>query len=158
MSTQDNRQMIESLYDSFNAGDIAKVLAELSDNAKWVIPSISTIPFTDPKQGRNAVAEFFSTMSEHQEPQIFEVHGMVAEGDQVVAHGHYRCRLRPLTVAGKANSRTTLRCGKARSRSSKSTPILLPPWRPTRGQLRSEQNIDDRGYCACRRCDQSCPG
>ena len=66
--------------------------------------------------------------------------------------------LRPLTVAGKANSRTTLRCGKARSRSSKSTPILLPPWRPTRGQLRSEQNIDDRGYCACRRCDQSCPG
>ena len=90
MSAQDNRQLIESLYDSFNAGDIAKVLAELSDNAKWVIPSISTIPFTGPKQGRNAVAEFFSTMSEHQEPQIFEVHGMVAEGDQVVAHGHYR--------------------------------------------------------------------
>ena len=34
MSAQDNRQMIESLYDSFNAGDIAKVLAALSDNVE----------------------------------------------------------------------------------------------------------------------------
>ena len=71
----------ESLYDSFNAGEIANILAALSDNVEWVILSISTIPFSGSKHGRDAVAEFFSTMPDHQELQIFEIQGMVAEGD-----------------------------------------------------------------------------
>ena len=89
MSHQENAQVVKGLYDSFKAGDIAAVLGALSDDVEWVIPSIPNIPFAGAKQGKDSVAEFFSTMAEHQEPQSFEVQGTVAQGDQVVAHGHY---------------------------------------------------------------------
>ena len=113
MSAQDNKQAVQSLYDSFNAGDIATVLAALSDNVEWVIPSIPMIPFTGPKHGRDAVAAFFTTMSEHQEPQSFEVQGIVAEGDQVVANGHYRWHVKTTdrTWEGEFSHHFTVREG-----------------------------------------------
>ena len=90
MSDQENTQVVQGLYDSFNAGDIAAVLGALSDDVEWVLPSIPNIPFTGAKHGKDSVAEFFSTMAEHQETQSFEVQGMIAQGDRVVGYGHYR--------------------------------------------------------------------
>ena len=90
MSEQENTQVVQGLYDSFNAGDIAGILGALSDDVEWVIPNIPNIPFTGAKQGKDSVAKFFSTMAEHQEPQNFELQGMVAQADRVVGYGHYR--------------------------------------------------------------------
>lgn len=89
MSDQENTQVVQGLYDSFNAGDITAVLAALSDDVEWVLPSIPKIPFSGAKHGKDRVAEFFGTMAEHQEPQSFEVRGIITQGDQVVARGHY---------------------------------------------------------------------
>ena len=89
MSDQENTQVVQGLYDSFNAGDITAVLAALSDDVEWVLPSIPEIPFSGAKHGKDGVAEFFGTMAEHQEPQSFEVQGIIAQGNQVVARGHY---------------------------------------------------------------------
>ena len=89
MSDQENTQVVQGLYDSFNAGDIAAVLGALSDDVEWVLPSIPNLPFTGAKHGKDSVAEFFSTMAEHQELQSFEVQGMIAQGNQVVGYGHY---------------------------------------------------------------------
>ena len=77
MSDQENTQVVQGLYDSFNAGDITAVLAALSDDVEWVLPSISKIPFSGAKHGKDGVAEFFGTMAEHQEPQSFEVQGII---------------------------------------------------------------------------------
>ena len=89
MSDQENTQVVQGLYDSFNAGDITAVLAALSDDVEWVLPSIPKIPFSGAKHRKDRVAEFFGTMAEHQEPQSFEVRGIITQGDQVVARGHY---------------------------------------------------------------------
>ena len=89
MSDQENTQVVQGLYDSFNAGDITAVLAALSDDVEWVLPSIPKIPFSGAKHGKDGVAEFFGTMAEHQEPQSFEVQGIIEQADQVVARGHY---------------------------------------------------------------------
>ena len=61
MSDQANTQVVQGLYDSFNAGDIAAVLGALSDDIAWVLPSIPNVPFTGAKHGKDSVAEFFST-------------------------------------------------------------------------------------------------
>ena len=97
MSDQENTQVVQGLYDSFNAGDITAVLAALSDDVEWVLPSISKIPFSGAKHGKDGVAEFFGTMAEHQEPQSFEVQGIIAQGDQC-------CGARPLPLATTARA------------------------------------------------------
>jgi len=52
MSDQENTQVVQGLYDSFNAGDITAVLAALSDDVEWVLPSIPKSPFPAPSMGR----------------------------------------------------------------------------------------------------------
>ena len=89
MSEQENMQVVQALYDNFNAGDIEAVLDALSEDVAWVLPSIPNIAFTGAKHGKDDVADFFSTMADQQEPQSFEVQGTIAQGDRVVAHGHY---------------------------------------------------------------------
>ena len=69
--------------------EISRLCSALSDDVEWVLPSISKIPFSGAKHGKDGVAEFFGTMAEHQEPQSFEVQGIIAQGNQVVARGHY---------------------------------------------------------------------
>ena len=128
MSDRENTQVVQGLYDSFNAGDITAVLAALSDDVEWVLPSIPKIPFSGAKHGKDGVAEFFGTMAEHQEPQSFEVQGIIAQGDQVVARGHYLWHVKTTGRAGKASSLTTSPRRGVRSRDFTSTSILLPPW------------------------------
>ena len=73
------------------------MLAALSDDVEWVLPSIPEIPFSGAKHGKDGVAEFFGTMAEHQEPQSFEVQGIIAQGDQC-------CGARPLPLATTARA------------------------------------------------------
>ena len=44
---------------------------------------------TDAPRGHASVAAFFKSVLEHQELKSFDVHGMIAQGNRVVAHGHY---------------------------------------------------------------------
>ena len=89
MSEQENSQLVEKAYNSFNAGDIHGLLSTLADDVDWVLPQIPNVPFSGARQGRDSVAAFFEIMAEHQEPKSFDVHGMISQGDRVVAHGHY---------------------------------------------------------------------
>ena len=89
MSEQENVQVVQGLYGNFNVGDITAVLGVLSDDVAWVSPSISRIPFAGARHGKDSVSEYFRIIAEHQEPQSFEVQGIIAQGDQVVVYGHY---------------------------------------------------------------------
>jgi ketosteroid isomerase-like protein len=86
--------MVQHLYDAFNAGDIDALLARLTDDIDWVVPRIRKVPFSGPRRGRASVAEFFASVSEHQEPLRFDVHAIVAQGDRAIALGHYRWRVK----------------------------------------------------------------
>ena len=89
MSEQENAQFMQGAYDKFNAGDIDGLLSMMADNVEWVLPDMSNVPFAGARRGHASVAAFFKSVLEHQEPTSFEVHGMIAQGNRVVAYGHY---------------------------------------------------------------------
>jgi len=89
MSEQENAQFMQGAYDKFNAGDIDGLLSMMADNVEWVLPEMSNVPFAGARSGHASVAAFFKSLLEHQEPKSFDVHGMIAQGNRVVAHGHY---------------------------------------------------------------------
>ena len=89
MSEQENAQFMQGAYDKFNAGDIDGLLSMMADNVEWVLPDMSDVPFAGARSGHASVAAFFESVLEHQEPKSIDVHGMIAQGNRVVAHGHY---------------------------------------------------------------------
>lgn len=99
MSEQENRQAVEQAYASFKAGDIQTLLQSMSEEVTWQLPEIENVPFAGKRQGRDAVGEFFSTLASLQDARSFEPREFIAQGDKVVALGHYVWQL-------KSNGRT----------------------------------------------------
>ena len=89
MSEQENAQFMQGAYDKFNAGDIDGLLSMMADSVEWVLPDMSNVPFAGARSGHASVAAFFKSVLENMEPKSFDVHGMIAQGNRVVAHGHY---------------------------------------------------------------------
>lgn len=93
MSEQENVKLIQQFYAAFTAGNISGVLSTLADDVGWFIPGPKDIiPFVGQRQGRKQVAQVIAKFAQMQEAQQFEVQGFVAQGDRVVALGHYRWR------------------------------------------------------------------
>ena len=90
MSGQENVQLVRRAYENFKAGDLQAVLAAFAESVEWIQPQVEGIRFSGKRRGRDQVAEFFSTMSSAQEPVQFEPQEYIAQGDRVVALGHYR--------------------------------------------------------------------
>jgi uncharacterized protein len=94
MSEQD-LQLVQEFYATFGRGDIAGALNTLTDDVVWFIPGPKdVISFVGHYQGREQVAHFFAKLAEKQEAEQFEPGEFVAQGDKVVAVGHYRWRIK----------------------------------------------------------------
>lgn len=99
MSEHDNRQLIEQAYANFKAGDIPTLLQSMSEDITWQLPEVENVPFTGKRQGRGAVAEFFSMLASLQDARSFEPREFIAQGNKVAVLGHYVWQV-------KANGRT----------------------------------------------------
>jgi len=91
MSEVQNTTVVQHAYAAFGRGDIPSLLETLTDDVSWrsVIGAASYVPFAGERRGRAAVAEFFRIVSEVEEFSQFEPREFVAQGDTVVAIGHY---------------------------------------------------------------------
>ncbi len=91
MNEQANTQVVKDTYAAFGRGDIQSILDVLSDDVEWeaVIGAGSRIPVGGLRRGRNEVATFFQTLGETLEFPTFEPREFIAQGDKVVALGHY---------------------------------------------------------------------
>jgi ketosteroid isomerase-like protein len=94
MSEQANVEIVRQLYDSFLHGDIPAILQRLSPDVEWHEPPAGPPPFGGSHHGREGVARFFQRLAELVEPESFEPWSYFAQGDTVVALGHYRFRVR----------------------------------------------------------------
>lgn len=96
MSEQDNTQVIKDIYAAFGRGDIPAILEALADDAQLHHAGApGTTPWTSRTHtGREQWAQFFSDLAETQEPEVFEPEEYVAQGDRVVALGHFRFRMK----------------------------------------------------------------
>jgi uncharacterized protein len=95
MSEQQNVRTVMEAYASFENGDIEGVLQALADDVEWITPGPpEIIPVAGHRHGRREVAQFFSTLREQEEVELFKVQEYIAQGDKVVALIKYRGRVK----------------------------------------------------------------
>jgi len=94
MSERNNTAIAQQAYDNFKKGDIQALLNLMSDDIIWELPEIEDVPIAGSRSGRDAVGEFFAMVARDQDVIVFEPREFVAEGDKVVALGHYQWRVR----------------------------------------------------------------
>lgn len=95
MSEQKNIQTVQSAYAAFGRGDIQGVLNVLSDDVEWHLPGEGVIPQAGTYNGRAGVGRFFQNLDQTTQFVIFEPRDFVAQGDRVVALGHYTGTVKP---------------------------------------------------------------
>ena len=91
MNEAENTKVVQDAYAAFGRGDIPTLLGYMTDDVKWqpVIGTASTVPFSGEREGKAKVAEFFKIVAESEDFRQFEPREFVAQGDKVVAIGHY---------------------------------------------------------------------
>jgi ketosteroid isomerase-like protein len=97
MQEATNTKVVKDAYAAFGQGDIPTLLTYLADDVRWE-PAVGTaaqVPFAGERQGKAQVAEFFQLVAEFERFEQFEPREFVAEGDKVVAIGHYRAVTKP---------------------------------------------------------------
>jgi len=91
MQEAENSKTIQDMYAAFSRGDIQGVLAHIDEQVVWrpVLGTASYVPTAGERRGKVAVAEFFKILGETVAFQEFQAKQFVAQGDTVVALGHY---------------------------------------------------------------------
>ena len=89
MNEQENTKIVRQAYDYFKSGNIEAVLGLISNDVDWRLPKIENMPHSGTRKGITQVTEFFSTLGEVQDAKQFEPKEFIAQGDRVVALGHY---------------------------------------------------------------------
>lgn len=89
MNEQQNTQMVQQAYAKFLQGDIAGLLEMMTDDVDWQLATVPNVPFTGARRGKQQVAQFFVDLDREQHALQFEPREFIAQGDKVVAVGHY---------------------------------------------------------------------
>jgi ketosteroid isomerase-like protein len=89
MSEEQNTRLVQQAYQDFQNGDIEGVLGTLSEDVEWVTTPLSGVPVGGTYHGVEEAGRFFSSLGASQEPRHFEPREFVAQGEKVVALGHY---------------------------------------------------------------------
>jgi ketosteroid isomerase-like protein len=92
MAEAQNTKVVQDAYAAFGRGDIPALLGYMTDDIHWrpVIGTSTQVPFSGERTGKAAVAEFFKTVAATEDFQQFEPREFIAQGNTVVAVGHYR--------------------------------------------------------------------
>ncbi|HEY7054981.1 MAG TPA: nuclear transport factor 2 family protein [Vicinamibacterales bacterium] len=88
----DNTRVVQAAYAAFGRGDIPTLLGYMTDDIQWrpVLGTARHVPFSGERRGKASVAEFFKIVGESEDFEQFEPREFVAQGNTVVALGHYR--------------------------------------------------------------------
>jgi len=94
MSEKRNIDVVQDVYEKFKGGDIKALLNLLSDDIEWQLPEIENVPFAGKRRGHEQMGQFFASLVDTQEVQHFAPREFIADGDRVVALGHYAWRVK----------------------------------------------------------------
>lgn len=91
MTEAQNTKVVQDAYAAFLRQDVAGVLAQMADGIVWkpVTGASRQVPTAGERRGKASVAEFFKLVAETTHFSRFEPQQFVAQGDKVVALGHY---------------------------------------------------------------------
>lgn len=94
MSEQENTKLVQQVYENFKNGEIKALLNLLSDHIEWQLPEIENVPFSGKRRGQEQMGQFFASLVDIQEVQHFDPREFIAQGEKVVALGHYVWRVK----------------------------------------------------------------
>lgn len=97
MDSARNTQLVQDAYAAFGRGDVNAILDVMADDVVWqpIIGCGPHVPMAGTRRGKDGVREFFRILAENVTFEQFEPKEFVAQGDKVVALGHYRARTTP---------------------------------------------------------------
>jgi ketosteroid isomerase-like protein len=100
MAEQGNRELVQSFYANFQAGDIDAVLALLSPEFELVYSGPSVIPSAGTWNGHAGFRRWAeAALQGHLPPESVNFEEFVVQGDKVVVPGHVSLRVK---TTGKA--------------------------------------------------------
>jgi hypothetical protein len=94
MSEQENRRVVQSIYEAFGRGDAAGVLAACAEDVRWNFPPSEVVPYFGERSGHDGVIDFLTRIGGAVEFEEFEVREVAPLGDRVFATGRERGRVR----------------------------------------------------------------
>ena len=94
MNEAQNTKVVQDAYAAFGRGDLTALLANFDEAIVWkpVQGAASYVPQHGERHGKAAVGEFFELLPQTLTFEQFEPREYVAQGDKVVALGHYRAK------------------------------------------------------------------
>jgi ketosteroid isomerase-like protein len=84
---------IQDMYAAFGRGDVAAIVAQLTDDVRWVSHLESGVPWGGDFSGKARVPRFFEAIFQSVETEAFEPKEWVTEGSTVVSVGEYACKV-----------------------------------------------------------------
>ena len=99
MSSENNIKTIQKIYGAFGRGDVATIVAELSDDVKWGIESASSqahlAPWHARFDGKRNAPKFFAALAEVADFTRFEPYAFVADDKYVYATISWDATVKP---------------------------------------------------------------
>ncbi len=103
MGEQANITTVTEIYGLFGQGDVAGIVARLSDDVRWLSHLDAVVPWAGDFSGKARVPDFFRAIFDSCDVQAFEPQEWTAQGDTVVSTGRFVCRAR--TTGRSADTR-----------------------------------------------------
>jgi hypothetical protein len=95
VSAEDNIKTITQVYEAFGRGDVAAILAEVSDDVDWAAEAASAdAPWYGVRRGRDGVTAFFTEFGSTMEVEEFTPVSIAAHDDDVLTVVRFRARSR----------------------------------------------------------------
>ena len=101
MSEEQNRQIVQGLFEAFGRGDVPSMLGVLTADVDWRIDGPASVPYFGRHSGHEGVTDFLTKLGTNVEMEKFEPREFITKGDKVVVLGGegwarqiYRTRLR----------------------------------------------------------------
>jgi uncharacterized protein len=95
MNEQENIRLVQEGYQYFTSGDIDNLLKTYTEDITFVFHGSSDLtPFHDTFRGKEEVKQFFLTVNDTLEFELYENLDFIGQGDKVIVFGHDKSRTR----------------------------------------------------------------
>lgn len=100
-SPKQNTELVQSIYEAFNRGDIDFIISQVSDEVRWTVSVDPIVPWAGTYKGKQGARDFFNAIVTNVETTSFVPQENIAEGDTVVTTGTYGCRVHATGKSGE---------------------------------------------------------
>jgi len=89
-----NVELVKKMYAAFGRGDVATILANLTDDVLWSFEANSAISWGGIRRGPQEAAGFFGGINQDLTDNVLDITEFVGEGDVVATFGTYAATVR----------------------------------------------------------------